>query len=204
MVVEAVSSPGSGVASIETIGGDFLRRRISTRLTASLCSQVEKASDPSGRDGTILRDLQGKLREIEVILTYYLNTGGWGTVVPVSPRSRRRCALRKYLAMGWSRRLPWEWRTMLVTASSTARVIDLHGREPQDLCQTLNCSAHNREQPGDWRTAPTSKIELLGRRTFAPDHCLLSAEEKFSSAIWAAFLAKSYVALRFPPKKRTF
>ena len=36
------------------------------------------------------------------------------------------------------------------------------------------------------------------------DHYLLSAEEKFSSATWAAFLAKSYVALRFPPKKRTF
>src|SRR6266581_1840071 len=29
------------------------------------------------------------------------------------------------MAMGWSRRLPYEWRTMLVRASSTARVIDL-------------------------------------------------------------------------------
>src|SRR5215472_3194552 len=27
--------------------------------------------------------------------------------------------------MGWSRRLPYEWRTMLIRASSTARVIDL-------------------------------------------------------------------------------
>src|SRR5215472_6195408 len=30
------------------------------------------------------------------------------------------------MAMGWSRRLPYEWRTMLERASSTARVIDLH------------------------------------------------------------------------------
>src|SRR5260221_9996089 len=45
--------------------------------------------------------------------------------------------------------------------------------------------------------------DLLGRRASAPDHCLPSAEENLSSAIWAAFLAKSYVALRFPPKKRT-
>jgi hypothetical protein len=37
---------GSGIASIETIGGDFLRRRMSTRLTASLCSHVEKADSP--------------------------------------------------------------------------------------------------------------------------------------------------------------
>src|SRR5258708_35219149 len=30
------------------------------------------------------------------------------------------------MAMGWSRRLLYEWRTMLGRASSTARVIDLH------------------------------------------------------------------------------
>src|SRR5258708_39901275 len=46
MVGELVSSSGSVVTSIETIGGDFLRRRISTRLTTSLCSQVEKADSP--------------------------------------------------------------------------------------------------------------------------------------------------------------
>jgi hypothetical protein len=41
-----------------SIGGDFLRRRISTRLTASLCSQVEKADSP--RNVWILRSKSKK------------------------------------------------------------------------------------------------------------------------------------------------
>src|SRR5207247_10725523 len=46
MAGESASSAWSAVASIETIGGDFLRRRMSTMLNVSLCNHVEKTEPP--------------------------------------------------------------------------------------------------------------------------------------------------------------
>src|SRR5207253_2608332 len=46
MAGESASSAWSAVASIETIGGDFLRRRMSTMLNVSLCNHVENAESP--------------------------------------------------------------------------------------------------------------------------------------------------------------
>src|SRR5258708_31970169 len=58
------------------------------------------------------------------------------------------------MAMGWSRRLLYEWRTMLVRASSTARVIDLH-------CALWNARTSDRRSPA--ARATDSPLGLLYR-----------------------------------------
>src|SRR5258708_2660312 len=58
------------------------------------------------------------------------------------------------MAMGWSRRLLYEWRTMLGRASSTARVIDLH-------CALWNARTSDRRSPA--ARATDSPLGLLYR-----------------------------------------